>query len=484
MSLAVRAARGAIWNIGTSVGTRLIGVVGTLVLARLLDPDTIGEVLVATALVLTAKQLSHIGFGQYVIANKPDRDGVFHATALMLGTIALAFAVLWWLRAPLSAAFGAPDAARYVPALVVGAFLQRVGYTVSRVLARDLRFRAVAIGNSLGELAYPIVAVGLAWAGWGGDAIAAAFVARGAVQAAAFIAAADRREWLSPCRLSWARTVEILRFGVPLWIASLAHFASRQWDNLLVSRFFGAHAVGIYNYGYNLADIPASQVGEHIGDVLLPSFATIAPDQRRRALARATSLLALVVFPLATGLGAVAHTLVAVIFNEQWQAVAPVLVILSSLSVVRPVGWTINSYLVALHRTGAVMLLEFIKLGALMALIAALSPLGIEWVCAGVGLAFAANAAASVWLVRRADGIPAGPLVAGLIGPLMACGPMVGAVLGVRHVAAAMGWPATASLVAELFTGAVVYVPAALVLAPATSRDLIGLVRKALRRGA
>ena len=76
-----------------------------------------------------------------------------------LGSIAIMFAVLWIVRVPMAEAFDAPTAARYVPWLVVGAFLQRIGYAVSRVLVRDLKFRAVAIGNGVGEFAFPIVAV-------------------------------------------------------------------------------------------------------------------------------------------------------------------------------------------------------------------------------------------------------------------------------------------------------------------------------------
>ena len=471
MSLAITAVRGAIWTIGTGIGTRLIGVVGTILLARLLAPDVIGEVLVATALVMTATLLSHIGFGHYVVAKKANRAESFHATVFTLGAIAIVFLFLWIFRAPLSNAFDAPTAAHYIPWLVVGAFLQRIGYAVSRVLVRDLKFRAVAIGNAMGELAFPLVAVGGAWLGWGGDALVVAFVLRGALQAIVYIWLAERREWLEPCKLSWTSTVAIFRFGIPLWVASIAHFASRQWDNLLISRFFSPFSLGIYNYAYNLADIPASQIGEHIGDVLLPSFANIGDEQRRRALTRATTLMALMVFPLAVGLGAVSETLTAVIFNQEWQGVGPVLLILSALSIVRPVGWTINSYLVALHRVGAVMYLEIIKLAALMAAIVIAHPYGLEWVCVGVGVGFATNAIASIWLVRRADRIAIWPLVYGMVGPLLACVPMVGGVLGARWVVEELVGHAVVSLAVELVVGGIVYIPGAFIFAPSASRD-------------
>ena len=96
----------------------------------------------------------------------------------------------------------------------------------------------------------------------------------------------------------------MLRFGVPLGVQGIAHNASRYWDNLAVSHFFGPDATGAYNMAYNLADIPAIQVGEQIALVLLPSMAELPPraPRPRRSNAR-RALLSLIIFPLAVGLG-------------------------------------------------------------------------------------------------------------------------------------------------------------------------------------
>jgi len=77
-----------------------------------------------------------------------------------------------------------------------------------------------------------------------------------------------------------------LAFGVPMSLGALCEVASRRWDNLVVSRFFGAGPTGMYNLAYNLADVPAIQVGEQIGDVLLPSFARMDPARRPEAFLR------------------------------------------------------------------------------------------------------------------------------------------------------------------------------------------------------
>ena len=85
MSLAQKAARGAAWTILTSFGGRAIGVIGTLVMTRLVTPDIIGEVSVASIIALTASWLTTWGFGQYAIVKGRGNDAealeiTFHAT--------------------------------------------------------------------------------------------------------------------------------------------------------------------------------------------------------------------------------------------------------------------------------------------------------------------------------------------------------------------------------------------------------------------
>src|SRR4030095_10261541 len=97
VSLQVKAVRGAIWTITSSVGTRLVGLVGTLVLTRFISPETFGEVSVAQVAVLTASFLTSFGLGQYVVAHpKAGRAAVFHATLLyqLAGLVALVLVVV------------------------------------------------------------------------------------------------------------------------------------------------------------------------------------------------------------------------------------------------------------------------------------------------------------------------------------------------------------------------------------------------------
>lgn len=186
-------------------------------------------------------------------------------------------------------------------------------------------------------------------------------------------------------------------------------------------------------------------------------------------------------FPLAIGLGAVADTLVAALFNDEWQGVAIYLSILSALSVARPVGWIIFSFLQAQHRTRACMAVEVGKLASILGGIAALSAFGPYWAAGGVGLGFALHALASMALLHRTDGVSMRAMLRAMSGPLLACVPMVGAVLAVRHGLCLAVCHPILGLVVEVMAGALVYLVSCFIVARGVTGDFLGLMRRSFR---
>jgi PST family polysaccharide transporter len=486
MSLAHKAARGALWTVISSIGGRAVGVLGTLVMTRFLHPDQIGEVSDATILCMTANWLTIWGFGQYTIVKARGEEAtevIWHATVfyIVLGAIALGtVALIGGYFTPL---LKAPHAAVYIPGMALALFIRRLGAMPERMLTKQMNFRPSGLALAVGESAYTVSAVMLAALGFGGMSIVYGNLVQSIVVVFILLRAAGIRSWATPAPLRWARIKDMLRYGVPLGIQGIAHQAARYWDRPTISYYLGPSAVGVYNMAYNLADIPAIQVGEQVALVLLPSMAEMTSDRRAAALERSTALLSVVIFPLAVGLGLVAHALIPVILPaNQWQEVAPLLVVLACLSVFRPMTWVFSAYFEAEQKTNRLMFLELLKIVVLLGGIALLAPYGLRVAACAVGIAFGVCALGGVVLVVR-EGPNPGRLLIGFLQPLLACAVMGGGVWLVHHGLAIAGVEhPTIYLVAEIVAGAVTYVAAALVICRSTSRDLLTLVRRAVRK--
>ena len=483
MSLAQKAARGAAWTILTSFGGRAIGVIGTLVMTRLVTPDIIGEVSVASIIALTASWLTTWGFGQYAIVKGRGNDAealeiTFHATVayvvlgiIALGTISLASGALTSFVHP-------AIIVTFIPGMALSVFINRIGAMPEKVLARQMKFRIIGLKGIAGDITFGVSSVFLAWRGWGANSIIIGNILQATVMTSILIAAVGLKPWLTPSRLKWSRFRDMLKFGLPLGLQTTAHMGARYWDNVLIDHLFGAGRTGLYNQAYNLADIPAIQIGEQLAQVLMPSMASLPQEQRPRALERSSALLSLIIFPLAVGLGLVAKPLIAIVLPPTWQEVAPLLTILTVLSVFRPITWVLSAYFEANSRTAQLMWLEVAKLAMLLAGIYFMAPLGLRYSASAVGVAYGINAIAGVWMVSR-EGVSGWKLLVGFAQPLAACAFMAGAVIGIdyalRNLLGVQN--PVALLVPEIIIGGLAYVATALVICRTTARDLLGLLR-------
>ncbi|HEU4729930.1 MAG TPA: oligosaccharide flippase family protein, partial [Kofleriaceae bacterium] len=208
MSLADKAARGAMWTIASSIGGRAVGALGTIVMTRFLHPEDIGEVNDANIIAMSASWLTIWGFGQYTVVKGRGAD-----TAEVTWHAVVAYAVLGTISLGLVALFGgalapflhAPHAAAYLPGMALAVYIRRYGAIPERVLNRQMQFRASGMASVAGEATYTVVALGLAALGYGGWAIVIANIVQSMVMVGILMRAAGFASWATPTPLRWAR---------------------------------------------------------------------------------------------------------------------------------------------------------------------------------------------------------------------------------------------------------------------------------------
>lgn len=473
--------RSSFWTVIGGLVTRFLGVIGTLVLTRFIAPYDYGEVSAATVLAMTANQFSSLGVGTYVITHpNAGRDVMFHATFVHVGLGMLAFAAVLLLGSELAPLVGAPTLIRYLPGMVLAVAIDRMSFVPERVLVRRMDFGTLTVIRGAGEVAYTVVSLALASLGWGGLAIVIANLVRSALRFVVLALKISWRDWLQPTRLNRKILRDIAVFGGWVFLGALAVFAVRRWDNLAVSFLFGPAVLGAYNLAYNLADIPAVQIGEQFSDVLQAAFARSGEADRKSAMLRSVPLLAVIMVPLAVGLGMVAPVLAKLFFDARWENVGPMLLVLAIISFPRPISSVVGGYLQVKMQPRLAALLDVTTLSLLMAMLFTVGRLGPLWACAAVGITFLIRLPMTAWVLRSVDGIPMRAFLLPIIPPILAAGPLVAAVLGARAGLDALGiHNLVAHLVVEIAAGALAYVVAALVIARTVVRDLLGLLRGA-----
>lgn len=488
MSLARNAMQGAAWTVATGLISRGMGLVGTLVLTRFLAPAVMGEVVTAAVVAFMASWATQLGINQYILvrAAEGETDPVFHATVLSLGLALIALTAVTLAAPAIGPILNAPNMTVFLPGMALAVFVRRIGGIPEKLLLRRLQFRAVAAATALGEVAYVVTSITLVvTTDLGGTVIVIGNIVQSFVIAGITIAICGISSWITPSRLRWARIKEILVFGLPLGIEAFLYESARYGDKLIYTRLFGVARTGEYNLAYNLADLPATYVGEQVSNVFLPMLLRVETEQRKAVLLRALGMLALVTFPMAVGLAVVSQTLVDVLLPDNWNGVAPFLSVLAAVSVFRPINGFISQYLISIERNQRLMWLEAMRVAVLFGGLILLGLAGPIVAAFAVGLAAFAH---TIGLLQSIHGD--GKFLKSLLGrfraPVLACVVMAVAVLGLRWlVGPADGVREGLLLAAEIILGAVSYGAAMLFFGRLAALEMLSLMRDALqRRGA
>jgi PST family polysaccharide transporter len=301
---------------GVQVAVQLLAI---MALGRLLTPAEFGLMGAATVIVGCSQIVSQVGVGPAII-QRSELDPTHVRVAVTLsGTLGILLgAIVWFGSSAIATFYRMPE---LEPVLRVVAFLfplDGLNTVAKSLLTRELRFRLyIALDVAAYVLGYALVGVVLAWLGYGVWALVSANLAQLTVRTIAMYLAT--RHSLRPS-LNWRASRDLLSFGFGHSMAQIGTALSQQGDNLVVGRWLGPAALGIYGRAYNLMVMPASAFGRIINRVLFPVMSQVQGEPARLANAyeRALAIVAFISLPLSAFLWVVAPEFIAVVLGPAW----------------------------------------------------------------------------------------------------------------------------------------------------------------------
>ncbi|MGH9867886.1 MAG: lipopolysaccharide biosynthesis protein [Candidatus Polarisedimenticolia bacterium] len=295
-----------------------------VVLARLLTPVDFGLVSAAMVVVSFSQIFSQLGVGPAIVQRR--ELGALHMESgfwlsLLFG--AGMTALVWLMAGPIALFFRIEGLAPVVRAMSVVFLLQGAGVVAESLLQRDLRFRSLALVEVAAfGLGFGVVGIGLALSGYGVWSLAGAHVSQSGIKTAGLML--TRRH---PMRLSLDRGAcrDLLWFGGGFTAARIGNYFGVHGDQIVVGRWLGAEALGIYGRAYQLMASPAMFLGQIMDRVLFPAMARVQDraDGLRSAFRRGVSLIALVILPGSLAMWVLAPEVVRVVLGPGWDAAVP-----------------------------------------------------------------------------------------------------------------------------------------------------------------
>ena len=434
--LTQRALGGMLWTF-SGTGVQVVAQLLTIMaLGRLLSPAEFGLMGAATVVVALSQIVSQIGVGPAIIQRKHLEPTHVRAAITLSCTLGILLGAIVF--------FGAPYIARFYRIPELEPILRWVAFlfpldglsTVGKsLLTRELRFRVfVALEVGAYVIGYAGVGVVLAWLGYGVWALVAANIAQVALRTVAMSVAA--RHPLRP-GFDLQASRDLLGFGFGHSMAQIGTVLSQQGDNLVVGRWLGPAALGVYGRAYSLMVMPASAFGRIVNRVLFPVMAQVQDERERLAGAyeRTLAIVGLVSLPISAFLWVTAPEFIAVVLGPKWDAVV-LPFRLFTVSLLFRMSSKISD--ACTKAAGEVYYRALIQ-GGYAALVVLGALVGQRWgvggVAVAVSVAMGVNWIAMAWLSRSVTGLPWGRFIQAHL-PSAALAAVIGvAVAGVTHVA-------------------------------------------------
>jgi O-antigen/teichoic acid export membrane protein len=204
-----------------------------------------------------------------------------------------------------------------------------IGVVAEGLLRRALAFRKIAIISAVSYgVGYGLVGVGLAIMGWGVWALVLASLTEYATRALILLAI---RPHPKAGPLDRAALWHLLAFSGGLTLRRFGHQLAQGLDNIVVGRWLGAEALGLYGRAYQLISMPPATIGKAMNAVMFPVLSRVQDDRPRLAAAyrRSTAVLALLTIPAAAAAIVLAPELIMVLLGQDWLGVIAPLQILA-----------------------------------------------------------------------------------------------------------------------------------------------------------
>lgn len=324
---------------------RGIGLVSTVILARLLVPADFGLIASAMLVIGALQVLTETGQRAAIIRMRDPQRAHYDSAWTMGLLIGFGVAGVLALLAPFVAVWlDDPRLSWIVWALALRPAIQSLENIGLVDLQRRLDFRRDLQIMLFGKLAGFAVTIALAFLLRNYWALIAGTLAQAVLGVMVSYVFIPYRP-----RLTLSKARELWSFSIWSLGTSIGAYCADRADHVVVAGALGSEAMGTYTVGAELAALPTEELVVPPVRALYAVYSRVAhdPAAMRAHYLTALSFIAMVACATATGVALVAEDLVTVVLGPRWSAAAPILPWIALATGMMGVARSANSVLLA-----------------------------------------------------------------------------------------------------------------------------------------
>ena len=359
-----------IWRLMERGGAQIIGIIISIILARLLEPTAFGLIALVNVFLVILQVFVDSGLGTALVqkknADQLDFSSVFFFNIFMSVLIyALLFAC-----APLIALFYNNDElVPIVRCVSIVVLISGIKGIQQSYVSRNLLFKNFFYSTLIGTLISAIVGITMAYLGYGVWALITQSILNATVDTfVLWITVKWRPTW----EFSYTRLKSLLAYGWKILMSSLVTSVYGNLRQMLIGKFYTAEDLAYYSKGNEIPNTLAPNIVTSITSVLLPAVAQQQDDldNVKRITRRAMKAIAFAMWPVMIGLAACGETLVELLLTDKWSPCVRFLQIFCIEAAIWPFSAILNNSAKAIGRSDVNLKIQvFVRVVGVLALV-------------------------------------------------------------------------------------------------------------------
>ena len=351
-----------IWNLLDRVGSQLISVVVGITLARTLGAAEYGLTGALAIFVALSQTLSDSGFSAALIRKQHITESDYNTVFYYNLFVSVCFYLICFFSAPLIADFfGEPVLVPISRVLFIVFLFNALCIIQNAKMVKEINFRKVATINITAIITSGVIAIWMAFTGYGVWALVAQIVLQSFVKMVMqWMWGGWRPQWL----FSWQSFKELFAFGSNIMLANVLNVLFLNLYSAIIGRLYNSRELGYYSQANKWSEMGVSTLYGVILNSTYTLFSAIQNDSERllRSYRKTMKLTAFITFPTLLALMLTAKPFILILLGDKWESSIPMFGLLLMAGIFT-VLTSVNGNYIRIHGNSRLVLrLEIFKI--------------------------------------------------------------------------------------------------------------------------
>ncbi|EIM63577.1 lipopolysaccharide biosynthesis protein [Desulfobacter postgatei] len=316
MSLNTQVAKSVLWMVSLRACIRIIGLISTIILARLLTPEEFGLVAIIMAFFAFIEIFGSFGFDT-VLIQKQNATAEHYNTAwsFNFSFAIMAFAVVMGFSGLLADFYGNQ---KLQPIMFVLSFsflvngLRNIGVVDFR---KNLTFDKEFSYQMLPKIISFFCTIGMAfWLRNYWALVIGSLIWQGCTTINSYLLHSFRP------RFTFAAWRELFNFSKWLMFNNFLYFANTRSPEIIIGKILSPQAAGLFTIAKEISTLPTTELASNVNRATYPGYSKIShhKEELKKMYLNVMESISFIVVPAGVGIASIAGVLVPVVLGEKW----------------------------------------------------------------------------------------------------------------------------------------------------------------------